>query len=263
MKHSMAVQSLLCATKQPRSAAMTNQEFRSKGLRKKGQWPFQLPIQRAVAKTNVVTDHDQILGKMDYSFRWNATAPHNNGYIIQKITRTETVAGNDQATVTVYWEAWKVTNGVIYNGNTNLTGRQHDSWYNSQMNAGTSGSIRMDGAVYFSSAESIDDMEHGGVAAAGQLLASDNEPDVDKTHIFDHSITFNWDRRLTGDNINAIIQREMDSELEASADEGDSFADHTEDWENDDWEDFAECVNAHDPDRSLTVDAIRQRIAQV
>lgn len=217
-------------------------------------------IQRAVGTTNVLNESDPVLGTMNRSFKWLASDPHSNGYIIQKIVRTETITTGDATVVQNYnyWEAWKVTDNAIFNGGQAIGGIQHDSWYQKDMPPGTHGSIQMTATVYFSTVAELAGMAHGAVEYAGNLLASNGEPAEEKQHMLDHSYTFNWDRRLVGGNIDAIVKREMVETVNLEGEEGQTFADISEDWDGEQWGEFAGSVNAHDPGHEQTLENIKR-----
>jgi Domain of unknown function (DUF4157) len=222
-------------------------------------------IQRAVNKTNEEEDNDPVVGKMSYSFKWQATDPHHNGFILQKVTRTETVNPNDENTVTVsaYWEAWKVVNTVIFDGLQDISGIQHDSWFNNQMPVSSDGTISMDCKVYFVTTDEIEGMEHGAIAMAGSLLSSAGEPAVEKVHLFDHNYNYVWNRKLIGDNLLEVVRKEMRNTLEVSSEEGQTFADMVVKWEVEEWNDFRDAVNANDPAHEKTREEIIELTNQI
>jgi len=215
-------------------------------------------IQRAVNKTNEQEDNDPVVGRMNYSFKWQATDPHKNGYILQKVTRTERVNPNAENAiiVSVYWEAWKVTDGVIFNGEDDLSGIQHDSWFNRAMAPGSEGSISMDCNVYF--ADQIAGMAHNTIPMAGELLSSAGEPDVEKVHLFDHNYNYVWNRKLIGDNLQEVIRREMTITLEMSGEDGQTFEQMVANWDEEDWASFADAVNANDPEHAKATQDVKE-----
>lgn len=149
---------------------------------------------------------------------------------------------------------------MIFNGEKDISGIQQDSWYNKEMEAGSHGSIRMDCSVFFVNFDNIEGMEMGAVAMAGELLSSEAEPIVVKEALFNHDYDFNWDRRLQGNNIDRIIAREMRLALELGGEDEQTFDEMAKGWNEENWDDFAEDVTAHDPSNTISVNDLKLRI---
>lgn len=150
-------------------------------------------IQRTVAKSAEAFTRDEF-GCFDHSFRWDCTAPHTDGYIVQKIERVE-IVGDDTARTT-YWEAWKVAGGRVYGGDgQELSAGAHDSWVNKKKSYGKTGSWSMTGTVYWVAGDDLPgSFENEAVEMAGGLLSTDTDPKLPADALlFTHSKASAWD----------------------------------------------------------------------
>lgn len=218
-------------------------------------------LQRNISKKNIIDNSEPTTGKMDYSFKWEATEPHLNGYIVQNINREEINESNKKNRDLNYWEAWQVNNeGVICNQGKELPEKyQHDTWYNLTMPPGSKGHITMNGGIYF--AKNVIGMQAGDVKEAGPLLSSKNKPQLDnEEYIRKETYTYKWNRQLVDDNINRIIDFEvtkiinMESELTLPMTEDDFY------------EELMSAVNANDPQEKqpkVDLETIKNRVRNI
>ena len=216
-------------------------------------------VQRTVDKTNVIDESDQQIGKMNYSFRWQTSEPHNNGYILQNINRKEFITKRDNTTDRTekdYWEAWQVKENKIYDGNGNLLDQgQHDSWFNAEMPKGTFGSIIMEGDVWFTRAPLETMMRVRGVEDAAGLLSSYNKPDCEMEYQPGLRHTFQWKRLLEASTLETFVARE----LRIIKDDSNTFREYMEetDWGEEEWEEFAtDMIAEQDPQTDVTPEEI-------
>ena len=150
-------------------------------------------IQREVQKVVTADEHDEF-GRFDHSFRWTCTAPHTDGFIVQRIDRVETVGNKTEQST--YWEAWTVVGGRIHDAKMlELTHGAHDSWVNPDPSFGTAGSWSMTGTVYWVAGNHLPgDFQPNAVKMAGGLLSTAEDPELpDSALLFTHRRTYAWD----------------------------------------------------------------------
>lgn len=150
-------------------------------------------IQRSIDKS-IKTDVSKA-GYINYSFDWEATSPHINGYIVQKIKRIE----NDKTTE--YWEAWWVDDkgNIKVSKDKEPLSVTHDSWTDLSTKWGEQGTLDMTGEVYFvaEGTDTCNTIDHWGISAvemAGGLKSSMDAPNVGAPVASDHK---NWAWNLT------------------------------------------------------------------
>ena len=150
-------------------------------------------VQRTLSKEGEEDKSNKETGKLDYQFKWKLTESEKDGYIIQHITRTE--VSNVKEEKNEYWEAWKVQNYEVYDGNGNK-GMNKDQWLGSAEHIdGNTVTIHMKGVVYFTTEDISKVMKVNKSSQAGTLYYSQSEPTVDKKRQFEHEKKLEWKQK--------------------------------------------------------------------
>jgi hypothetical protein len=181
----------------------------------------------AITTNELSYQHDQF-GGFERRFTWNP--PNRNGFIVQRIDRTERVldgAENEIGNLSLhetYWEAWPVAEGVVMfpNGTDPMTGSAHDTWARMAKpneRAGKHGDWAVTGTVYWLGphAPELFGFVENAVESAAGLLATDADPGIRVAAVLTHAKTEVWEAR-TAESARDTLQADSDSGVMLASD---------------------------------------------